>query len=490
MKKSLLLCAALFASVAANAQTEKAFVDAVAVLGEEAADTKVAVTAGTVFCESQNVKMTAAYDCEYKIVAMYGDSDPYNTITVAGEEIFKPVKGIQGQTNPTNTKDAATQQPVDNAIFRFDVKQDGILYVVSKLTFNKTYYVFEGEYSAATPSTMVAYYWGATNVKNEKFLDFQLKADKDGYYVAGSGQDDKTTGIYWPCHLVGLESVNGTVDDNGDISKANGLGVIAFPVYAEAGTYYVHAVGSKITVDGFVFVPGAKEVVKPSTSKQENASGGSSEPAASNTVLKITCPEGKANAWDSQIVINFPKALEKKAYTLTMDVKGSVALEPKQGQYGWEAIQPVAQDNNSDNKDQWGGPADLQYMSHFTATTEWVKGVKDPDGKELALDGNFPYSRVLLNLGGYAGDLYIDNVRVIDETGKDVFCIGFETAEEQALVENCWMNLAKEFVVESSTGISNVSADAACGVAYDLFGRAGATSGLMIKNGKKVYQIK
>ncbi len=38
----------------------------------------------------------------------------------------------------------------------------------------------------------------------------------------------------------------------------NGLGVIAFPVY-EGAYYNVNACGSKITCDGFVFVPGAEE---------------------------------------------------------------------------------------------------------------------------------------------------------------------------------------------------------------------------------------
>lgn len=263
---------------AASAQTEKAFVDAVALLGEDASSTAVDVTAGTVVCESENITMKAAYDCTYKIVSLYGESDPYNTITVAGEKIVKPVKGIQGQVNPTNTKNAATQQPKDNAIFRFDVKKDGILYVISKLTFNKTYYVFEGLYDENTgnTSTLLAYKWMATNVKDGNFYEFALTADQDGYYVPGSGQDDEATGIYWPCYLVGLEDANNTVEKNGDISKANGLGVVAFPVYAEAETYYFHAVGSKVTSDGFVFVPCENptlaDVQTISTSKDEDTS--------------------------------------------------------------------------------------------------------------------------------------------------------------------------------------------------------------------------
>ncbi len=208
-------------------------------------------------------------------------------------------------------------------------------------------------------------------------------------------------------------------------------------------------------------------------------------PGTDNQELVLTLAEAKANPWDNQVVINFPKPLEAgKSYTLTMDVKGSVALEPKEGQYGPEAIQPVAQDANSANKDEWGGPADLQYLSHFTATAEWVEKVKDCSGNAIVTDGKFPYSRLMLNLGNYAGTLYIDNLRAIDEAGAEYFCITFDTPEEQKLVENCWMNVPKSF---AATGIMSVASEAADAVAYDLFGNAGATKGFMVKNGKKVY---
>lgn len=208
-----------------------------------------------------------------------------------------------------------------------------------------------------------------------------------------------------------------------------------------------------------------------------------------NKALVLTLAEAKPNAWDNQVVINFPKPLEAgKKYTITMDVKGSVALEPKQGQYGPEAIQPVAQDANSANKDQWGGPADLQYLNHFTATTEWVNGVKDCDGNPIGTDGNFPYSRLMLNLGNYAGELSIDNVRAIDEAGEEYFHITFDTAEEQELVENCWMNVPKSFKVsDQPSGIEEVAADAE-EAAYDLLGQpVKEAKGFMVKGGKTVY---
>lgn len=207
-------------------------------------------------------------------------------------------------------------------------------------------------------------------------------------------------------------------------------------------------------------------------------------PGSEKKELVLTLKEAKANPWDSQVVINFPKVLEAgKKYTITMDVKGSVALEPKQGQYGPEAIQPIAQDANSANKDQYGGPADLQYLNHFAVTTDWVKGVKDCDGNAIVTDGNFPYSRLMLNVGYYAGELSIDNVRAIDEAGEEYFCITFDTKEEQKLVEDCWMKVPKTF----ATGLISIASESSDEVAYDLFGNPGASKGFMVKGGKKVY---
>lgn len=221
-----------------------------------------------------------------------------------------------------------------------------------------------------------------------------------------------------------------------------------------------------------------------------NGTTGGDEPTEvvpSGKCLAVTCTESKPNAWDSQIFINFPTLLEKgKSYTFTMNVRGSNVLDPKQGQWGPEAIQLVLQDNNSSNRDEWGGPADLQYLAHFAVTTEWVYNITDLDGNTIVTDGKYPYSRLLLNLGNYAGTLYIDNVRAIDEKGTELFCITFETPEEQALVENGWMNLPKEFV-DATNSISSVSADTTSSFIFNLYGqKANATDGFRIQNGKVI----
>lgn len=257
MKKSFLLTAVACVTMAATAQTQSAFIDAAA-LG--ISSDKVAVAGGTVLATSTNVTMKAAYDCEYKTVSMNGESDPFKTIVIDGVEYANLATGIQGQSNPSNTKNATTQQPKDNAIFQFDVTADGYLYVFSKLSANKQYYAFEGAYSDATPSDALAYTVVAGNQLDGKVYSGSQAGDADGYADFSGYSAAETIGAPFLCEMVGLRDAS---DENyganafSDEQKATLLGVAAFPVYQEAGTYYFFAVGSKVTCDGFVFVPGA-----------------------------------------------------------------------------------------------------------------------------------------------------------------------------------------------------------------------------------------
>lgn len=258
MKKFFLLSAMACAAMAVSAQTESAFIDAEAVgIGSEAK----AVDAGTVLASSSSVTMKAAYGCDYKIVAMNGESDTYKTIVIDGVEYANLATGVQGQSNPTNTKNATTQQPKDNAIFQFDVTADGMLYVFSKLSANKQYYAFEGAYSEATPSTSVAYTIVGGDQLAGKVCNVAMPADKDGYADYSDYTAAAEIGAPFLCDLMGIregETVGTTTFT--DEQKATVLGVAAFPVYKEAGTYYFMAVGSKVTCDGFVFVPGADKI--------------------------------------------------------------------------------------------------------------------------------------------------------------------------------------------------------------------------------------
>ncbi|MBR2184796.1 MAG: hypothetical protein IJ897_05175 [Prevotella sp.] len=262
MKKIFTLVAMATMAFTANAQMQSAFMD-VETLG--IGSSAVSVAAGTTLCSSANVTMKAAYACDYKSVAMNGENDAFKTITIDGTEFSSLATGVQGQSNPTNTKNATTQQPVDNAIFRFDVTADGYLYVFSKLSANKQYYAFEGEYSATTSSDQLAYDLVMGYQTDGNQYAASLPGDADGYadYSKDPSYPFTTIGTYFLADMTGIRP---TTDDNygtntwADSQKGNGLGVVGFPVYADAGTYYFFAVGSKVTCDGFAFVPGATAI--------------------------------------------------------------------------------------------------------------------------------------------------------------------------------------------------------------------------------------
>ena len=249
MKKQLLLGALLMGAVCANAQIEKIVVDGSAAgLGTEAA----AITAGTVLGSSDNVTVKAAYDDSYKLVSCAYKG--FNNVIVNGES-FGFGDGVQGSTNPAGQKlvDAETSTPpTSGAVLQLEVKKDGYIVVVSKLSSNKEYYVWEGDATWAAPVAYSLYMdWSDAGIADHPTITYSWPAEPEYGYLDFAAADldkyvDMTTGkALWP------EKVEMGVDFE-KLGK-NGVGVIVFPVSAEAGSYLVQAAGSKISVSGVIF---------------------------------------------------------------------------------------------------------------------------------------------------------------------------------------------------------------------------------------------
>ena len=247
-----------------KAQTESAFVDAEKLLGVEATSIAAPVEEGTVLCSSQNVVMKAAFDDTYKIVPLWNETDAVNKVTIDGVEYEIPM-GIQGQTNAKeNTLRNGGQQL--GAVFQFDVKEDGFLYVFGKFAANKNYYVWEGDVRNMAGMPM-AYTMTAAQANDGKIVGYTLPGNVLDYYTVGGGYDDgskflaadQCTEIY---NVAGVTAVNVPASKSCTIWNNAGyaLGVIAFPVYKEAGQYYVNACGHKMISNGFVFVKGADKI--------------------------------------------------------------------------------------------------------------------------------------------------------------------------------------------------------------------------------------
>lgn len=249
MKKQLLFGALLMGAVCANAQIEKIAVDGSAAgLGEEAS----AITAGTVLGSSDNIIVKAAYDDSYKVVSC--DYLGFNNVIVNGES-FTFGKGVQGSTNPSGQKlvDAETSTPpTSGAVLQLEVKKNGYIVLVSKLSSNKEYYVWEGDATWAAPVAYSLYMdWSDAGIADHPTITYSWPAEPEYGYLdfAAANLDkyvDMTTGkARWPEKVV--------LGADADNVKKNGVGVIVFPVAAEAGSYLVQAAGSKISVPGVIF---------------------------------------------------------------------------------------------------------------------------------------------------------------------------------------------------------------------------------------------
>ena len=288
--------------------------------------------------------MKIAYDDEYKTVALSAEADAVKQLKIDGV-VYNCPTGIQGANNP-GPINSIEQAQTSGAVFRFEVKADGVLYVISKLTYNKNYYVWEGDQNDVTISNAapIAYSLVAFNATDGTRYGYTLPsvADNFGYYDVDNDTEYQTEGtvkdylkkangdkIKWEDYEA--EGENGelhtyvanypfkdgeslqskdAVGNDGYLQKSpaittkqlkqvtdidktwisgNALGVIAFPVGVAAGTektlYNVNACGSKITCDGFVFIKGATEVGTVEGTKDE-----------STAVKNITVDELDTNA--------------------------------------------------------------------------------------------------------------------------------------------------------------------------------------------------
>ena len=107
------------------------------------------------------------------------------------------------------------------------------------------------------------------------------------------------------------------------------------------------------------------------------------------------------NLWDRQAIYALPQALEKDAkYSLTMKVRTSANCE----ELGFWPIW-----NASDNKNQWGGSNDVQYLAAYP--------IEAGDWKTLTWNftTNFTLDTFQFVFGKYGGTLDIDDLVLVKE---------------------------------------------------------------------------
>lgn len=126
------------------------------------------------------------------------------------------------------------------------------------------------------------------------------------------------------------------------------------------------------------------------------------DPNGGNKYLEIACGEAGANKWDKQISYVLPKALVKgQSYVMSVKVKasdgGTFAAWPI-----WEA---------SDNKKQWGGSNDVQYMADYDITNDYSTLTWE-------FTANFPIDKLQFVFGNVGGTISCDDFK-LTKAGSD-----------------------------------------------------------------------
>lgn len=254
MVKNLLTFATLAAICAPVLAQESASVDATKY-------SSTAVSANGVFCSSDNVSMSAAFDDTYSSNSLTAEKSAYNAISIDGE-VYPLGTGIQGSADPKESgakNPDLTKNVVSGAVFQFKPTQSGYLYVIAKLATGKAHYVYN-----ATGSNFVAYSVAAFTMDEagtactytlpaaDESVDIELftKLDEGIGNVTtaqASYLDNKKIKTVAQCY----SAAGGSATLSGYVS-----GVVAFHVTA-CSTYYFYAQSSKVVSSGFAFVPDA-----------------------------------------------------------------------------------------------------------------------------------------------------------------------------------------------------------------------------------------
>lgn len=186
------------------------------------------------------------------------------------------------------------------------------------------------------------------------------------------------------------------------------------------------------------------------------------DPNGGNKYLEIACGEAGANKWDKQISYVLPKALVKgQSYVMTVKVKasdgGTFAAWPI-----WEA---------SDNKNEWGGSNDVQYLADYDITNDYSTLTWE-------FTANFPIDKLQFVFGNVGGTISCDDFK-LTKAGSD-----------ENLIEN------GDFAKESArgwnpTGCTIKVASAAAAVEVEqLVHEQTYTDGPLDVHSVKVYQVK
>ena len=140
------------------------------------------------------------------------------------------------------------------------------------------------------------------------------------------------------------------------------------------------------------------------------------DPSGGNKYLEITCGDAGANQWDKQINYKLPTPLVKgDKYVMSVKVKasdgGTFAAWPI-----WEA---------SDNKNQWGGSNDVQYMASYDMASEYTT-------LSWEFTASFPIDKLQFVFGKVGGTICCDDFSLTKEGSDENLIVNGDFAEESS----------------------------------------------------------
>ena len=234
MRKFLLSAAALVVAMSANAQVFQMDGEAHG-LTSDASNVVAGYAWGSI---EGAIDISNAFETTHKVVDC--KNNDFTKVIIDGNEILTK-GGVQGSDNPKDADGSnpavSFNQATSGAVIQIDAKKDGWVYIVSKLSTNKQYMVFE--------EGLPIGYKIAMESANEAIPNGVLNLE-----IKGSGEynnlslDQYPNGLMWV-----IREFTGNAEAE---SAGNGLGVFYFPV-AKDCKYYAHATGSKISWSGIYF---------------------------------------------------------------------------------------------------------------------------------------------------------------------------------------------------------------------------------------------
>ena len=234
MRKFLLSAAALVVAMSANAQVFQMDGEAHG-LTSDASNVAAGYAWGSI---EGAIDISNAFETTHKVVDC--KNNDFTKVIIDGNEILTK-GGVQGSDNPKDADGSnpavSFNQATSGAVIQIDAKKDGWVYIVSKLSTNKQYMVFE--------EGLPIGYKIAMESANEAIPNGVLNLE-----IKGSGEynnlslDQYPNGLMWV-----IREFTGNAEAE---SAGNGLGVFYFPV-AKDCKYYAHATGSKISWSGIYF---------------------------------------------------------------------------------------------------------------------------------------------------------------------------------------------------------------------------------------------